>query len=274
MKQDDLERRYAAADKPVNLRTAARHLAPSARAPGPALDKLRLAQRRHRFGAALVDVRRGTLGPTAARSRPDALTVAGSALAGGGAVALLFASLESVLWLRLAGIAGVTAGACWIGVRRFVLWRRARQAAAQEPAFDALDPASLQELDRLLETTAGEVPEDFCSQLVKLKETLAGIVSMWGKSSGDEHFTMEDRLFVSQCIARYLPDLLRSYLEIPAALRGSRPLSGGESALSVLRAQISLLQDDLVRREDRLSRSVGEGLLQQRRFLNARMKSR
>ena len=267
---DDVERRYAAADRPVNLRTASRPL--SVPLPRPAAGgRVRSERRRRRLGPALEEaLRRHEAGPLVQRQRLDPRFIAVGSIAAVAVVALLVGWLESIGWIPLFGLLGLAGGALLFANRPGGFRRARRGLAAHPPApFQALDPAAVRRLDGLLEETAADVPNEICVELAALKEVLARVIDLWGKSSGDEHFTLEDRMYVNQCIGRYLPDLLKSYLAVPRERRSRYPLSEGVTAAEVLHVQIRQLRADLEARADRLGRSIGETLLRQQRFLNA-----
>jgi hypothetical protein len=134
-----------------------------------------------------------------------------------------------------------------------------------------IDASSLETLDRALERMAPEVPEQTATQLVALKQLIVRIAAH-GSASMDETFTLEDRLYLNECVRRYLPDTLESYLKVPKAQRESGILDGERSAAALLSSQLHLLHAELEKREAKLARNAAHQLLQQQRFLESKAK--
>lgn len=271
MGQREEARNRLVGSAPVNARTRAGR--PSAAPPVPARARaaLRRAQLGDELSRSLPSPRNPGTPLGVERHLPDVVTIAGTLLtAGGAAGCLLFLDLN--LW-RLAGIA-VLSSAAGLG-----LWQRDRRLRPRADALPSspgplLDPAALSKLDVVLQAATRELPAELCEQLVAVKAMLGNIVTRWGQAPSNEHFTVEDRVYVARCIESYLPDLLIRVLQVPAAQRADTPLGSGASALDVLRIELDALRADLQHRHEKLVRSLGEALLEQQRFLASRRASR
>lgn len=105
--------------------------------------------------------------------------------------------------------------------------------------------------------------------LAEFKQLVARIARHPQSASTDEFFTVEDRLYVVECVRRYLPDSLQSYLAVPRSQRAVALADGG-SAESLLASQLDLLRSELEQREAKLARSAAEQLVRQQRFLQSK----
>lgn len=179
-----------------------------------------------------------------------------------------------LLW-KAAGPATVAAGAALLlaGVpASFWAWRerrRVRQAAdTAAPAGPVFDARALAQLDQVLELLAPQVPGDTLTRLVAIKSTLVRLAPLLARAQLDEHFTPDDRLYIGECVRRYLPDSLQGWLQVPAHLRTTGGAADGLSAQALLDQQLDLLQAELLEREQKLVLGAAEPLRQQQRFLS------
>ena len=85
----------------------------------------------------------------------------------------------------------------------------------------------------------------------------------------DEHFRPEDRLYVNECLRRYLPDSLQAYLAVPAGQR-ALPLADGQTAQDLLLGQLTPLHQELLDREAKLAGQASAALLRQQRVRTAK----
>ena len=260
------ESKYIASDGPVNRRTAARQLRDAPAVNPLVSERLAAAQARNRLGPSLVDQVRVGSAP-ARRAALPALAIVGAIAATVAAVVLFLGWLQASLLLAIAGLGGIVVG---LGLA----WKAQRQQdAAASPVHIAatlLDDSALQALDRTLEQLGPELPEAVVERLTSLKDLIVRIARLGNQAGIDENFTMEDRLYVNECVRRYLPDTLQGYLQVPREQRTSTALEGGRSAADLLASQLDLLRAELADREARLARSAAEGLVKQQRFLQAK----
>ncbi|MBG9388789.1 hypothetical protein [Caenimonas aquaedulcis] len=259
----DRESKYVTSSRPVNLRTAMRDAAP----PDPPVntvlrDRIAAAQARARLGSPLAEQVRSRA-PDATRLQPTAIAAALFATACGAAA--LFALIQGLPLAGMAAGAGVIAGC-------FLVWH-AQRRPPRAPAGEApplFDHASLQALDRMLAEVAVEIPEHIALQLAEFNRM---VVRLSGQAAvADGEFTLEDRMYITECVRRYLPDTLQAYLAIPSDRRDAVLLEGNRSAADLLAQQLELLRGELEQREARLARSAADSLLRQQRFLQAKRK--
>ena len=253
--------KYVSASKPVNRRTAQ----PAAKAEqlSPVVQE-RLAakwagqQTRNRFGVPLAEQLLTTAGPerTPAMTAVSPLLITGGVVCAASAVGLLLAAIEQSWWFA-AGVSLV-----------FFSRRPEALSALAAPLVPALfDAASLQAFDRALQSMAADTPDTVLAALTGLKQQLARTAQQAANIPADEHFTMDDRLYLTELLRRYVPDSLQAYLQVPKDQRAAPMLEQGESAVSLLLGQLQLLGAELALREKKLTQSQAENLLRQQRFL-------
>jgi len=259
--------KYVVANRPVNRRTAARQgLAPAPAVNPAARERVLAAQSRQRLGAPLAELLRA---PARRDRRPlSAVAVLGGITAACGGVAIVLSAVQSSVLGAAAGAAGVLAGAT-------VAWRHSRKPDSvldAAPAAPMLDAQCIQALDRAFEQLAPEVPPALVQPMAEFKQLIVRIARHPAAGGADEFFTHEDRMYVVECVRRYLPDSLQSYLAVPKAQR-ALPLADGDSPEGLLASQLALLRAELEQREAKLARSAAEQLVRQQRFLKSKVSS-
>lgn len=255
-----MARKYVISDRSANPRTA-RVGNPTPPAPPPGLRRKLLASAaRSRLGAPLADQLRR---PVDGRRRVPAAAVAGAMLATAGGVALMLAGLQGLFALGAGATAAVLAGAA-------LAWRARAAAALHEPqAAPLFDPETVARVDQALAALAPEVPAGPAQALAEFKATVVRIAQHQSALTPDEHFTFEDRMYVVECVRRYLPDSLQAYLQVPSAQRASAT-ANAPSANALLMSQVQLLTRELQLREEKLAQSATEQLRRQDRFLQSK----
>lgn len=256
--------KYASAARPVNRRTASRESPQQQPTPARVQQQLQSSQARQLLGAPLARqmgqqsaLRSGTpLGPHHA-----VLALAPLAVLAGAWIAWQLPSA--------AGLAG--GGALVVGGAAAMAWalrarRRARPAPDAPPGGPVFDAQALAQLDRVMELLAPQVSAATLTRLVGIKSTLVRMAPLLATAQPSEHFTVDDRLYIAECVRRYLPDSLQGWLQVPPSLRDA----GEPSPQALLDEQLDLLQTELHRREQTLGRGAADPLLQQQRFLKAK----
>lgn len=268
--------RYASAERPVNRRTASPHerVAAATQAPPARVrQQLQSAQARRLLGAPLArQLSQQSSHRSAAPAHHALLAVMALAPLGSGAGAV-----GAVLGWQQASVIGMAAGvALFIGGATATAWalrarRRARPDVDAAPTRPVFEPEALAQLDRVMGALAPQLPAETLARLVAIKSVLVRMAPLLATARTDEHFTPDDRLYIAECVRRYLPDLLQAWLAVPAHLRteGAEP-----SAQALLDEQLDLLHIELRQREQKLGRGAAEPLLRQQRFLKAKQQGR
>ncbi|XVJ68737.1 MAG: hypothetical protein HEQ39_03095 [Rhizobacter sp.] len=126
----------------------------------------------------------------------------------------------------------------------------------------------MEAFDRLLDESSTALGDDAIERLTSIKVSVVHIAQ---HAQGiDEYFTHEDRLFLRECLRRYIPDTLDAFMRVPANQRNTQLLDGQASAQALLLDQLAALQEEVALREKKIGRSAAEGLMKQNRFLEAK----
>lgn len=152
-----------------------------------------------------------------------------------------------------------------------MVWFRRKSATATDLAISSqplFDIASLEAFDGLLDEASTQLGDAALERLAAVK---ASVVRIAQHARGvDEHFTNEDRMYLRECLRRYVPDTLEAFLRVPLAHRNSPLLEGQASPESTMLRQLSMLQEEIIQREKKIGRSAAEGLMKQDRFLESK----
>lgn len=256
--KNDSRRTYASA--PVNRRTTPRAAAKPPPLSAAVRARAQKTQQRQWLGAPLSEL---ASRPQRHRLHPGVIAATVFAVAAASALLLL----RSVTGLALATAFCALGGASW-------LWQNRRQrpdpGALQQNSPALFDAQALRTIDEAFEATAAVVNEPALAALISLKTAAARMALAVGRAEVNGDFTHEDRLYVIECIRRYIPDTLSAYLQVPPAQRALPGPQAAASADHLLQGQLALLQAELEQREQRLHESAVEPLLRQQRFLQSK----
>lgn len=260
--------KYVSSSRPMNRRTAKPELK-AERVSQVVQERLATKwthqRNKSRFGLPLTEQLQRAARPAQA-SAMSPLFITGGIVSTVAAVGLLLAAIQHSLLLAGAGTLAMGAGAALMFVTR-----RSNTLCEQAALETALfDEASLLAFDRALDSMAADAPDAVVTELTGLKQQLARIAQLAAHAPVDEHFTMDDRLYLTEMLRRYLPDSLQAYLMVPKAQRSAEVFEQGETAVSLLLGQLRLLGKELDKRETRLTKSKAENLLRQQRFLESK----
>ena len=267
MPSPEKDPRLVSGDGPVNPRTALQHergqglqSQQTGQQPAQLRERMERVHARNRFGVSLQE---HFLSTHTARQLPASglQTGLGVGVACGILVAML-GGIQSSVVLTAAGL--VLAACSALGWK--VVHARARAPSTQgvQPAV-LFDPQTLAAFDEALRQAAAELDEPCAACLLAIKEAFQRISGQ--PVVQDAHFTQEDRLYLRECLRRYVPDSLQAYLRVPVAQRQA-PLPGNQPcARAALLQQLGLLLHEVQLREQKLGHSAAEQLLRQQRFL-------
>ena len=267
MPPSEEERRLVCGDGPINRRTAAK---PQRHGDGPrggqhaALqERIERVHTRNRFGTPLAD--QLAAARACAQKPASGAQIALGVLAACGGLAALLGAIQSLMWLVLAASAVAVVGA----IAWKVVHDRANASAGGSAASASLfDSAALAAFDAALDTAAAELDEANATRLLAIKEAFKRIGQQPVVQDG--HFTVEDRLYLRECLRRYVPDSIAAYLRVPVAQRAQQLWNDQPCAQVALRQQLDLLLEEICLRETKIGRSAAEQLAGQQRFLAAK----
>lgn len=262
MNETEQGARWVSGDGPINLRTAT----PQQRGAPPPQDtvspeafaRAERSQARSALGAGLAQQLEAAQTP--AHQAPHALQIIFAIVFTGGVLTGLLA------WLQMSLLLGAVALALLLlGVLGWVKSLKRPAGLAAAPLFDK---KTLTAFDEALQAMASELSPTVHAMLRRIKAALAQVAQHAGPV--DEHFTQDDRMFLVECLRRYIPDSLEAYLRVPPNQR-SHALSPQEpSPEDALAQQLLMLQDEIEQRSKKIGRSAAEDLLKQQRFLESK----
>ena len=273
MHSPEEDSRLVSGEGPVNRRTAfkqERSQSAVQREPHPHLqERIERVHMRNRFGASLQEQLASLHTPQ--QQPASALQIALGVLGACGCLLVLLGAIQSsMLWM----VAGAAIAAC--GALGSKMVHDKSKTASQQVATGAqpallLDPQALAAFDAAVDKGAAELNEPCAARLLAIKEAFQRIGSQ--SASHDGHFTVEDRLYLRECLRRYVPDSLQAYLQVPAAQRQDTLLHDQPCAQLALQQQLDLLLQEVRLREAKIGRSAAEHQVRQQQFL-ASKKSR
>jgi hypothetical protein len=272
MTQDDSK--YVSADRPVNLRTMAKTRPPPEQVHPLVQERLLALKLKNRFGAPLSQQCRELISLRQANHRKTGLhpvLIIGGIVATTSMIGLLLAAIQSSIVLAGGASLSLLIG---LGLLRFApkpQTTEASDAALIPPLFSDGD---LQAFDHALALVALEVPEEIAIRLVGIKQQLLRIAQLTNTINLDEHFSLDDRHYLTESLRRYLPDSLQSYLKVPLNARCTQVIENEQTAADLLLRQIDLVQTELGKREISLNKSAAAQLVRQQRFLEAKTTER
>lgn len=253
--------KHPSSSRPVNLRTTARSR-PKAQTFNPVVQE-RLAAKwaKSKLGVPLAE----QLQPaTLAGLRPhmSAWFIAGVMVCAASAIVLFLAWIQQSLRLALAAVAPLTIS---LGLMAW-FFRKAHQVDTKLTPM-LFDQASICAFDQALEALSPDITDATAAQLTSIKQQLASLARLSANVSVDENFTLEDRMYLTELVRRYLPDSLQSYLRVPKEQRTAQIFEQGATAESLLTDQLTLLGNELNKRALKLTKSSASKLFDQQRFL-------
>ncbi|QDQ26146.1 hypothetical protein FNU76_07125 [Chitinimonas arctica] len=183
-----------------------RRVEPNAKPPGKAatqaVQKLLRANQRNLLGrplrAALLE------GAGGKRWHGGKLVLAATVVSGG--LAVLVAGLASHgLWL-------LPIGACLTLAGGYLVVKAGGDKPVAMPGMVSAEEAA--ELDAFLDSIAARLPPEVLERIAQLKEELARLLPLLRDEQRLVAVPMEERFFIRQLVARYLPDACRHYLDL------------------------------------------------------------
>ena len=269
MNEHPKDSHLVSSDGPINLRTAnrehLREMHQSASVSPEAIARAERSQARSALGAGLAQQAQSFHAP--AHQAPTAFQIMAAIVLACGVITALLAALQNSL--ALGGVAGslmaIGSLGAWHWMKPLKNQASAHKIGASAPIFD---DKSLRAFDAVLEAAAPDLSSAASTALRHIKTTLAQVAEHAGPA--DEHFTQDDRMFLVECLRRYIPDSLEAYLRVPSAQRSQALLPEASSAETAFAEQLAILQDEIEKRSQKIGRSAAENLMKQRRFLESK----
>ncbi len=269
MNENEQESRWVSGDGPINRRTVNRQQlrdTPPADSVSPeAFARAERSQARSALGAGLAQQLEAAQAPV--HQAPHALQIVFAIVFTCGVLTGLLAWLQMSMLLGAVALGlMVVGGLGWFkGVKQPFRLATARALGATPLLFDK---KTLNTFDEALQATASELSPAVHAVLRRMKASLVNVAQHAGPV--DEHFTQDDRMFLVECLRRYIPDSLEAYLRVPAEHRSMALSPQDASPEGTLTQQLLTLQDEIEKRSKKIGRSAAEDLLKQQRFLESK----
>jgi hypothetical protein len=268
MNDSEMKKKFATANGPVNRRLVAPGSASPAHNAPAVQARLLAVKAKQRLGATLAERLAGAHNRT---SQAKALSAVEIMLAIGGtvsAVGLILGVIQSSV--VIAGISAVFL--CGFGLKLFLAAQTRRRLAGLDQAqmIELIEPKDIELLDKTMEQLALDASQETLDKLSSLKGLITRCAALLSSTASGLTIPVDDQLFIRECVRRYLPDSINSYLRVPQKDRGSLVIEDEKTALTLLHEQLDMLMGQLQIKENNLAQMAGDSLMQQQRFLAAK----
>lgn len=190
--------------------------------------------------------------------------IAGCCLAFVGLV-LLFAGVIDTGWpLIVAGLYAVGA----------LAWPRKQVAEAEAPSADIPVEALVQELQGLVSDVSAKLPDAAQASLRSIQSTLSDLLPRLRELEVSGALSVESAFTVEETLRRYLPEMLTSYLKLPAAFANTQPMQRERTAAQILVDQLQMLDESLKQIARESFAGDVEALVNSGRFLERKLRTK
>jgi hypothetical protein len=162
---------------------------------------------------------------------------------------------------------GLVVGAMWWGWPSFkeAEWE-ALEFKDEGDAREAMSRA-LSGVRRLTEHNPGNrIPASLQARVLQLCQALDELLAQWERSQGT--LSMQDSFHARHIAIRYLPDMLNTYLSIPARFATTKVLDNGKTAVETFQDTLAELETQVRQLGDDLAAQDAHAFLVHSRFLN------
>lgn len=163
-------------------------------------------------------------------------------------------------------VAGFAIGGLWLGF-----------PSTAEPAWEALQfsddgdtrvvmSRALDGVRRLTEHNPGNrIPASLQARVLQLCQALDELLAQWERSKGT--LSMQDSFHARHIAISYLPDMLNTYLSIPARFAAGKVLDNGKTAVETFQDTLAELETQVRQLGDDLAAQDAHAFLVHSRFL-------
>ena len=190
--------------------------------------------------------------------------IAGCCLAFAGLV-LLFTGVIDTGWPLI--VAGLYA----VGV---LAWPRKQVVEVEAPSVEVSVETLAQQLERLINEASKRLPEPALASLHSIQATLADLLPRLRELEVSGALSVESAFTVEETLRRYLPEMLTSYLKLPATFARTQPLKDKRTAAQVLVDQLQMLDESLKQIAHESFAGDVEALVNSGRFLERKLRAK
>lgn len=190
--------------------------------------------------------------------------IAGCCLAFAGLV-LLFTGVIDTGWPLI--VAGLYA----VGV---LAWPRKQVVEEEAPSVEVSVETLAQQFERLINEASKRLPEPALASLHSIQATLADLLPRLRELEVSGALSVESAFTVEETLRRYLPEMLTSYLKLPATFARTQPLKDKRTAAQVLVDQLQMLDESLKQIAHESFAGDVEALVNSGRFLERKLRAK
>lgn len=153
-------------------------------------------------------------------------------------------------------------------------WPWKQVVETEAPSVEVPVETLVQELQRLVETVSARLPDAAQASLLGIQATLADLLPRLRELEVSGALSVESAFTVEETLRRYLPDMLTSYLKLPAAFANTQPMQGKRTAAQILVDQLQMLDESLKQIARESFAGDVEALVNSGRFLERKLRTK
>ncbi len=165
----------------------------------------------------------------------------------------------------------IVAGLYAVGV---LAWPRKQVVEAETPSAEIPVETLVQALQRLVSEVSMKLPDAAQTSLHSIQSTLTDLLPRLRELEVSGALSVESAFTVEETLRRYLPEMLTSYLKLPAAFANTQPMQGKRTAAQILVDQLQMLDESLKQIARESFAGDVEALVNSGRFLERKLRTK
>lgn len=153
-------------------------------------------------------------------------------------------------------------------------WPRKQIVETEAPGVEVPVETLVQELQRLVDAVSKRLPDAAQASLLSIQATLADLLPRLRELEVSGALSVESAFTVEETLRRYLPEMLTSYLKLPAAFAKTQPMQDKRTAAQILVDQLHMLDESLKQIARESFAGDVEALVNSGRFLERKLRTK
>lgn len=153
-------------------------------------------------------------------------------------------------------------------------WPRKRIVEAEAPSAEVAVETLAEQLERLVDEVTTRLPDPAQASLQSIQTTLSDLLPRLRELEVSGALSVESAFTVEETLRRYLPEMLTSYLKLPAAFANTQPMQGKRTAAQILVDQLQMLDESLKQIARESFAGDVEALVNSGRFLERKLRTK
>ncbi len=153
-------------------------------------------------------------------------------------------------------------------------WPRKQIVETEAPGVEVPVETLVEELQRLVDAVSKRLPDAAQASLLSIQATLADLLPRLRELEVSGALSVESAFTVEETLRRYLPEMLTSYLKLPAAFANTQPMQGKRTAAQILVDQLQMLDESLKQIARESFAGDVEALVNSGRFLERKLRTK